>query len=47
MQGVVDYGRINIKRSEEEIKTHSYILTFNKSLISKIGKTGYDLKKIK
>ena len=46
-QEVTDYKRITTRRCGEEIQTHTYILTFNKSMIPKEVKIGFYLKRVK
>ena len=45
-QGVTDNEKVTIKKSAEEIQIHSYILTFDRSIIPKKIKIGYYLKKV-
>ena len=42
----MNYKGITIRKGGEEIETHTYILTFNKLVISKEMKIGYCLGKV-
>ena len=45
--GIIDYKRIIIRKSREEIQTNTHILTFNQHEIPKEVKTEYFLKRVK
>ena len=45
-QGIKEYTRITIRRNDETIQTHTYILTFEKPSIPKEIRTGYTIERV-
>ena len=45
-QEIKEYRRVTIRRNDETIQTHTYILTFEKSLILKEIRIGYTIERV-
>ena len=45
-QGIKEYRRVTIRRNDETIETHTYILTFEKSSMPKEIRIGYTIERV-
>ena len=45
-QGIKEHRRVTIRRNDETIQTHTYILTFEKPLIPKEIRIGYTIERV-
>ena len=45
-QGIKEYRRVTIRRNDETIQTHTYILTFEEPSIPKEIRIGYTIERV-